>query len=1003
MTPEHWRQIESLFHSARALPPQGRASYLEHACAGDEALRREVEALLASHEDAGSFINAPAISIVSEQIANEQAHALVGRIIGHYKILELIGTGGMGEVYLAEDIYLGRKAALKLLPATFTRDETRVRRFQQEARAASALNHPNILTIYEIGESGGAQFIATEYITGETLRGRMAHTRLSLLESLDLATQVASALSAAHASGIAHRDIKPENVMLRPDGYLKVLDFGLAKLTEREAIENDPEAPTKLNVNTAPGLIMGTASYMSPEQARGLRVDARTDVWSLGVMLYEMIGGRVPFEGETPSDAIAALLKTEPPPLSRYAPETPPELQRIVSKTLRKDREERYQTIKDVALDLREIREELAFTAKLERSAAPEKSHEALNARNDEQAIVAAASQHTTSTAEVGQAQTTSSAEYLVGEIKRHKRSALLILAAACVAATSLGLYKFFHRPASANRPVPFQNVKISKLTNNGRATRATISPDGKYVAYEMDEEDGRAGLQLRQLATNTTLQIVAPTKSNFSGLTFSRDGNLIYFVMGNEAADDAALYQVPILGGTAKKVLTLIDGPVTFAPDGRRFAYVHYDRAQLNYNLMIADTDGTNAHPLISRKDLFLMKDGPAWSPDGKIIILGASTEASGFYNQELYAFEVEGGAVKQLTSKKWRSVNRACWLEDGSGLVFLAAAENQDDDRTQLWHVSYPSGAVNRITNDTHAHGINGLGLTADARTIVTIEADTEVNIWTLPSNGDAGKAKQVLSRAGYGGIAWTPDGNIIYSSPASGTQDIWLANADGSNQKQLTSDAARDYKPVVSHDGRYVVFESVRSDSMPHLWRMDIDGGNLKQLTNTEDYSPSITPDDRWVVYVSWSMGRGLIWKVPLDGGTPVQLTDYLSDSPKVSPDGKFITYMYYEREPPKRWRNAIISIDGGPPLKVFDRPQYEHQEPGWAADGRSLLFIGAPVHPANIWLQPVDGSPPKQVTNFTAEDIFRFAPSPDGKQLAVGRGQEIRDVILISDSR
>src|SRR5258708_25227778 len=230
----------------------------------------------------------------------------------------------MGEVYLAEDINLGRKAALKLLPATFTRDETRVRRFQQEARAASALNHPNILTIYEIGESGGAQFIATEYITGETLRGRMAHARLSLLESLDLATQVASALSAAHASGIAHRDIKPENVMLRPDGYLKVLDFGLAKLTEREAIENDPEAPTKLNVNTAPGLIMGTASYMSPEQARGLRVDARTDVWSLGVMLYEMIAGRVPVECETPRDAIAALLKTEPPPLSRYAPDVPP-------------------------------------------------------------------------------------------------------------------------------------------------------------------------------------------------------------------------------------------------------------------------------------------------------------------------------------------------------------------------------------------------------------------------------------------------------------------------------------------------------------------------------------------------------------------------------------------------------------------------------------------------------------------------------------------------------
>ncbi|MFL6228385.1 MAG: protein kinase domain-containing protein [Pyrinomonadaceae bacterium] len=476
MTPERWRQIEELFQSALSRPADERASFLRAACAGDEPLRLEVEALLKSHDDAGSFINAPALTVAAEHLADERAHALAGRAVGHYKILELIGAGGMGEVYLAEDINLGRKAALKLLPATFTRDEARVRRFRQEARAASALNHPNILTIYEIGEADGTQFIATEYILGETLRERMARAPLGLPEALDVAAQVAGALSAAHASGIAHRDIKPENVMLRPDGYLKILDFGLAKLTERRAITNEPEAPTKVNVNTAPGVVMGTVSYMSPEQGRGLRVDARTDVWSLGVVLYELVAGRVPFEGETPSDAIAALLKAEPPLLSRYAPDAPAELQRIVSKSLRKDREERYQTIKDMALDLRELRDELAFAAKLERSVAPGSNNGAPTAAGGGQATAATSAQSAANTSEAAQAHTTSSAEYLVGEVRRHKRAfavaALLFLSAAVA-----GGYWFFTRHSANTEQI--ESVAVLPFANEGGNADVEYLSDG--------------------------------------------------------------------------------------------------------------------------------------------------------------------------------------------------------------------------------------------------------------------------------------------------------------------------------------------------------------------------------------------------------------------------------------------------------------------------------------------------------------------------------------------
>jgi eukaryotic-like serine/threonine-protein kinase len=474
MTPERWRQIEDLFQSALARGADERDSFLRAACAGDESLRGEVEALLKSHDDAGSFINSPAFESAAGMIADGRRHALIGESVGHYKILELIGTGGMGEVYLAEDINLGRKAALKLLPATFTRDETRVRRFRQEARAASALNHPSILTIYEIGEASGTQFIATEYIAGETLRGRMTRSSLSLNEALDVAAQVAGALSAAHASGITHRDIKPENVMLRPDGYAKVLDFGLAKLTERRAITNEPEAATKVNVNTAPGMVMGTVSYMSPEQARGLRVDARTDVWSLGVVLYELVAGRVPFAGETPSDAIASLLKAEPPPLSRYAADAPAELQRIVGKSLRKDREERYQTIKDMALDLRELREELAFAAKLERSVSPESSREAPTATGG-QTTAAAPARSAAGTSEVAQAHTTSSAEYLVGGVMRHKR--VFAVASLALLLAVAGGYWFFARPSA--KAAQIESVAVLPFVNEGGDADAEYLSDG--------------------------------------------------------------------------------------------------------------------------------------------------------------------------------------------------------------------------------------------------------------------------------------------------------------------------------------------------------------------------------------------------------------------------------------------------------------------------------------------------------------------------------------------
>src|SRR4029079_5228662 len=311
---------------------------LVSACGDDAELRGEVESLIASHEKSGEFIDAPAYQAAAEIIVDSRAELKPGQTIGSYEIVSFLSRGGMGEVYLAQDRRLSRKVALKILPASFTKDHDRLRRFEQEARAASALNHPNIITIYEILQTNSTHVIVTEFVEGETLRRRLSHTALRLFESIDIASQIADALSAAHKAGIIHRDIKPENIMLRPDGYIKVLDFGLAKLNEDVSQAVALEAPT-MQVRTGSGIVIGTAGYMSPEQARGVSVDERSDIFSLGTVIYEMVGRRKPFDGETPSDTLASILKTEPPTLLQLDSRVPPELNRIVNKALRKDRE----------------------------------------------------------------------------------------------------------------------------------------------------------------------------------------------------------------------------------------------------------------------------------------------------------------------------------------------------------------------------------------------------------------------------------------------------------------------------------------------------------------------------------------------------------------------------------------------------------------------------------------------------------------------------------------
>ena len=1003
MKPERFEQVDQILQAALERDRSEREAFLDEACAGDMVLRSEVEALISSDEEAGSFIETPAFELAAEMMAGEQSKIVAGQAIGPYQVAARLGSGGMGDVYLAHDSRLDRKVALKLLPAYFTRDEQRLKRFQQEARAVSTLNHPNIITIFEIGKAESIHFIATEHITGQTLRERMSSGRMNLGEALDVAIQVASALASAHQAGIVHRDIKPENIMLREDGYVKVLDFGLAKLAEGQLSETT--ASRVMKVETNPGVVMGTASYMSPEQARGHEVDKRSDIFSLGVVVYEMLAGRQPFEAETTSDVTAAILKQEPAPLARYSREVPEELEWIVTKTLAKDREERYQTVREMLFDLKKLKQRLDYKAEQQRSLTPDSNTHRVSTSSES----ASSTTDIEQTGDTGTsvARMTSSAEYLISEIKRHKPGAILALVLFIIAAAGigLGLYSLSGR----NKPsIPFQTAKISNLTTTGHITHAAISPDGKYVAHVIGDE-GKESLWVRQVATTSSQQVVAPADVEYLGLTFSPDGDFIYYtVRESDKRFEGALYQVPVLGGGTppRKLLTNIDTAITSSPDGKQFAYGATNSLAKESALMIANTDGTGAYALVTKNgpqfgDLPWRFSNPTWSPDGKVIAYGRRMKAQPDWGpQGVYEVSVRDGSEKLITSHEWLQVGRLAWLDDGSGLIITAA---ERFGLFQIWHLSYPGGDARRITND-ESKNYRGVSLATDASLLATTQQDEQSSIWIAP-DGDATRAQRITRGRYEGryGVAWTPDDRIVYHSFASGNEDIWIMNADGSGQSQLTVNPGTDDDCCeVSPDGRYIVFRSQRGDGTT-LWRMDRDGGNAKQLIR-EGNQPTVTPDGRWVIY--HRLGR--LWKVSIEGGESAQLiarggAGY--QSPAISPDGKLIA-CHYRDDANTGPRLAIIPFEGGQPLKLFDihsvmlRPLRALQ---WTPDGEAITYIKTIGGVSNIWSQNLTGDPPKPLTDFKSDSMFSFSWSRHGKQLVYARGAVTSDVVLIRDSK
>ncbi|PYS58563.1 MAG: hypothetical protein DMF76_18905, partial [Acidobacteria bacterium] len=610
-----------------------------------------------------------------------------GTKLGRYEIRSKIGEGGMGEVYLAEDMQLRRRVALKILPREVGSNKDRMRRFTQEAQAAAALNHPHIAHIYEIGSSptvregsgtsstAGAEthFIAMEFVDGLTLRQLIHDQHIDLTKLLRYLQNVADGLAKAHASGIVHRDLKPDNIMVTRDGHAKVLDFGLAKLIEPQqaigtrATDSSEVATALMPQHSTPGAVMGTVGYMSPEQAQGKtnEIDQRSDIFSFGCILFEAVTGQKPFAGKDTLDSLHNIVHAPTPNVKELNPAAPDELQRIVRRCLAKDPDKRYQSIKDVAIELEELQQDWHAATQLEFSTAPATSGSPASKSRSESNIESS-SRSGLATANIA-ARTSSTAEYVTGEIKRHKKLVAIALTVFLIAAMGLAfaLYKLLHR----KQPFNLQAGKITRLTNSGKVGSATISPDGKYVAYTLVDELG-SSLWVKYLATGSNVQIVPPAGlgAGVGQSTFSPDGNYLYYIRGGRGGGLGALYQVPVLGGTSKMLLENVSR-ISFSPDGKRFAFERRYVSEGEDAVIIANADGTGEQKIATRKHPDLFLGGAAWSPDGRTIACPIGGFAGGYY-RSIGVINVSDGAQRVLPSHQWLDVERVAWLPDGTGL---------------------------------------------------------------------------------------------------------------------------------------------------------------------------------------------------------------------------------------------------------------------------------------------------------------------------------------------
>jgi Tol biopolymer transport system component len=911
-----------------------------------------------------------------------------GTAIARYRVLSFIGSGAMGDVYRAHDRALDREVALKVLPPELTGDRERVRRFAQEARAASALSHPHIVTIHEVGHARPTlsvrpidehrparrtevHYIAMELIEGQTLReALLGHNHnnvpMPIKRAVELLAQVADGLGKAHGAGIIHRDLKPDNILVANDGYAKIVDFGLAKLIDTSWNPIGADSPT-LRALTAHGQLLGTPGYMAPEQISGKTPDPRADIFSFGCILYEAIARVRPFEAESFVDTLYKIMHEEPAPLARHVPDVSPELQPIVMRCLAKDRELRYQSIRDVAADLR------AATSSVGHFVSP------APARSDARPMAT-------------------------------WKPALLVLAVLAF----LG-WLMLERKTTA----PAVTQSVQRITSDGRALLVAVSANGRYVAYVSKNTKGQT-LILKQVSTGAMLTVVPPSPLyHYAGIAFSRDGEQLFFTRyDNDTIGN--LHRVSILGGVSQAIIRDIDSRVAISPDGSQLAFVRDDINRATSLLMIANTDGSNVHTLahFGFADRLL---SPVWSPDGTRIMAAQQSK--------LVEIAFPSGKVRRVDpSVSFDGLRQLAWPEENR--VIAAAAKDDGGSHSRLWAIDPSSGETSALTSDLtdlFAPAVSSDGATA------ALQAIREANVFEVRADGTTKPLTSGVGASnGLSGVALV-DGRVVYASSADGRFDLWSLG-DG-DTRRLTDDPAYESLPTPSPDGSALFYLSSAGGNTT-LWRMRPDGSDRRALTSgPRDGDFAVSPDSRSIAFATLDP-KTKTWELstmPAAGGARrvIATRSNILDQVRYSPDGKMILFTGYDNSALRVYRipaaggtmqtvvdgraqGASISPDGttlaavggadgmtGPIELVSLRNgavktlAAEGATVRWKPDGSALTY----VRDGNLWLLATDGGTSKKLTSFNEGAITDYTWSADGTRAIVAHVTDAVDVVVI----